>query len=275
MTALRSLVQHGGSSPEMPRVPELEDLYNFHGGVRFRQGQFIMIVGRSGAGKSAFALWLCRQWNARTLYLSGDMSPFTASTRLASMSLEATTQEVEAMFKGSDIARASVLEALAGIRINFSFASPITWWGIDEELHSHVESWNAYPDVLVVDNIMDLENCHSDYVEQMAAMQDLTALARAYGVTIIALHHATDKGTQAAMDPFSPPSRNEVKGGLSEKPELTLSVALNPVGNAFRVAPIKQRDGYSDPSGKNYVTLQAHPQWTSYSKYDPHRRVNL
>ena len=273
MTALRSLVQHGDSSPELPRIPELEDLYNFRGGVRFRQGMVGMIVGRSGAGKSAFALWLCRKWNARTLYLSGDMSPFTVSTRLASMSLRATTAEVEAMFKGSDIARAAVLEALEGVRINLSFASPITWRGIDEELFAYVELWNRYPDVMVVDNAMDIENCHSDYTEQMAAMQELTALARATGMTILILHHATDKGTQAAMDPFSPPSRNEVKGGLSEKPELTLSVALNPVGNAFRVAPIKQRDGYSDPSGKNYVTLQARPEWTTYERYDPRAKL--
>lgn len=270
MTALRSLVQHGGSSPEMPYVPALEDLYGFKGGVTFRRGQLIMLAGRSGAGKSAFAMWLCRQWNARTLYLSGDMSAFTASTRLASMDLRSTTKEIEHILReGTDHARQEIMDALAGINIQFSFSSPITWRGFDEEMDAHVEEWNAYPDVVVWDNLMDVENCHSDYTEQMAAMQDLTAIARITGSTIIILHHATDKGANAAMDPFSPPSRNEVKGGLSEKPELTLSVALNPVGNAFRVAPIKQREGFCDPSGKSYVTLQANPQWTTYEKYVP------
>lgn len=273
LTALRSLVQHGESAPEMPKVVELEDLYKYRGGVTFRRGQLIMVVGRSGAGKSGFTLWLCRQWGVRTLYLSADMSGFTASTRLASMALDATTHEVEAMIKGSDVARQAVLDALADMNITFSFASPITWRGLDEEIFSYVEEWNEYPEVLVVDNLMDIENCHSDYSEQMSAIQDLTALARKTGMTIIILHHATDKGTNAAMDPFSPPSRNEVKGGLSEKPELTLSVALNPNGNAFRVAPIKQREGFCDPSGKSFVTLRSRPEFTKYERYASHAGI--
>ncbi|OJF13119.1 hypothetical protein [Couchioplanes caeruleus] len=36
------------------------------------------------------------------------------------------------------------------------------------------------------------------------------------------------RGWEAKSDPWAPPSREQVKGGLSEKPELSLSVALDP-----------------------------------------------
>ena len=275
MTAWKSLSTFGSNSPELPRIPALEDLYSFKGGVTFRQGMLMMIVGRSATGKSGFALWLAQHWGLRTLYFSADMSAFTASTRLAGMNLRSTREEVLAMMDGSDIAQRAIRDSLTNTRIQFSFGSPITWQSYDEEMWGFVEEWNAWPDLVVVDNLGDIEGCTTDYVPQMEALQDLTGIGRERGITTMVLHHATDAGTTAQLDPFTPPGRGEIKNKVSEKPELTLSVALNPVGNAFRVAPIKQRDGYCDPSGKSYVTLQARPEFTQYERYDPHRRVNL
>ncbi|WP_275404913.1 AAA family ATPase [Streptomyces sp. SID10815] len=250
----------------MPRVEAFEALYNI--GCRPRHGEVVMIAGRSGTQKSGLALFWVAQMNLPTLYFSADMSAFTASSRLASMATGDTTAMVEAGMAEGGRYRETYLNALDHSRITFSFGSPITWRDVDEELEAYVELWNAYPSVLVFDNLMDFENAESDYTEQMAVMSGLTELARATESTVIVLHHASDKSWEAKSDPWAPPSRDQVKGGLSEKPELSLSVALDPTSLDFKIAVIKQRMGPCDPTARRYATLRCHPETTTFTKLD-------
>ena len=265
LTPKRSLSLHAESGRELPRVPALSALYAK--GVRPRHGEVIMIAGRSGTQKSGFALWWTAQMNLPTLYFSADMSPFTASARLASMASGDTTEMVERGMAAGGRDRERYLEALKDSRITFSFGSPITWRAIDEEMEAYVELWDKYPEVIVFDNLMDFENAEADYTEQMAVMSGATELARATGATTMLLHHASDKSWEAQSDPWSPPSRDQVKGGLSEKPELSLSVALDPTSMAYKVACIKQRMGPSDPTGRNYATLLCKPEVTQFDTW--------
>ncbi|MFJ7202076.1 AAA family ATPase [Streptomyces sp. NPDC098789] len=258
---------HAEAGRELPRIAAFEALYNI--GCRPRQGEVIMIAGRSGTQKSGLALYWVAQMNLPTLYFSADMSAFTASSRLASMATGDTTEMVEAGMAAGGRHREGYLSALADSRITFSFGSPIAWKNVDEELEAYIELWDAYPEVLVFDNLMDFENSESDYTEQMAVMSGLTELARATGATVIVLHHASDKSWEAKSDPWAPPSRDQVKGGLSEKPELSLSVALDPSSLEYRIAVIKQRMGPSDPTARRYATLRCHPEITRFSALAP------
>ncbi|WP_267796730.1 AAA family ATPase [Streptomyces sp. H27-H5] len=267
LTPGRSLTLHAEAGRELPRIAAFEALYNI--GCRPRQGEVIMIAGRSGTQKSGLALFWVAQMNLPTLYFSADMSAFTASSRLASMATGDTTEMVEAGMAAGGRYRQEYLSALAGSRITFSFGSPIAWKNVDEELEAYIELWDAYPEVLVFDNLMDFENSESDYTEQMAVMSGLTELARATGATVIVLHHASDKSWEAKSDPWAPPSRDQVKGGLSEKPELSLSVALDPSSLEYRIAVIKQRMGPSDPTARRYATLRCHPEITRFSALAP------
>ncbi|WP_327068707.1 AAA family ATPase [Kitasatospora sp. NBC_01302] len=267
LTPGRSLTLHAEAGRELPRVEALQALYNI--GCRPRHGEVIMIAGRSGTQKSGLALFWVAQMGLPTLYFSADMSAFTASSRLASMATGDSTEMVEAGMAAGGRYRESYISALTDSRITFSFGSPITWKAVDEELEAHVELWDAYPDVLVFDNLMDFENAESDYTEQMAVMSGLTELARATGSTVIVLHHASDKSWEAKSDPWAPPSRDQVKGGLSEKPELSLSVALDPMSLEYRIAVIKQRMGPCDPTARRYATLRCHPEVTRFSSLEP------
>ncbi|WP_329022482.1 MULTISPECIES: AAA family ATPase [Streptomyces] len=254
------------SGKELPRVPAFEALYGL--GCRPRHGEVVMIAGRSGTQKSGFALYWVTQMRLPTLYLSADMSAFTASSRLASMMTGDTTAMVEAGMAAGGRHRAHYIDALSGIPLTLAFGSPITWEAIDEELEAHVELWDAFPQVVVCDNLMDFAEAESDYTAQMAVMSGLTELARATGATVIVLHHASDKSWEAKSDPWAPPSRDQVKGGLSEKPELSLSVALDPTSHEYRVAVIKQRMGPCDPTGKRYATMRCHPEITQFSRLE-------
>lgn len=270
LTPGRSLTMHAESGRELPRVEAFEALYNM--GCRPRQGEVVMIAGRSGTQKSGLALFWVSQMNVPTLYFSADMSAFTASSRLASMATGDTTEMVEAGMAEGGRYRETYVNALSGSRITFAFGSPITWRAVDEEMEAYVELWDAYPNCLVFDNLMDFDNAESDYTEQMAVMSNATELARATGATVIILHHASDKSWEAKSDPWAPPSRDQVKGGLSEKPELSLSVALDPHSQEYRIAVIKQRMGPSDPTAKRYASLRCHPEVTRFSKIE---RVTL
>lgn len=226
-----------------------------------------MIAGRSGTQKSGLALWWTATMNLPTLYLSADMSAFTASARLASMATDETTEMVEeGMAKGGKH-RARYMDALKDSRITFSFGSPITWRQIDEELEAYVELWDAYPEIIVADNLMDFDGAESDYTEQMAVMSGCTELARATGATVLIMHHASDKSWEAKSDPWSPPSRDQVKGGLSEKPELSLTVALDPNSLEYKIAVVKQRMGPSDPTARRYATIRCEPDKTRFHEY--------
>jgi len=225
-----------------------------------------MVAGRSGTQKSGFALWWCCQMNLPTLYLSADMSPFTASARVASMMMNYTTEEVEAQMQRGGRARDDVLASMADLNLTFSFG-PITWPGVDAEIEAFVELHNAYPEIIVVDNLMDLEGAASDYAIQMDAMQNITDLSRLTGATLLVMHHASDKTWDARTDPWKPPSRDQVKNGLAEKPDLTLAVAINPKSFEFYIAVLKQRMGPSDPTAQTYATIAADPRRTRFKPY--------
>ncbi|MFE7480040.1 AAA family ATPase [Streptomyces sp. NPDC057552] len=260
------MAQNAESGKELPRVEAFEALYGL--GCRPRHGEVIMVAGRSGTQKSGFALYWAAMMNLPTLYFSADMSAFTASSRLASMATGDSTEMVEAGMAAGGRHRQEYLTALAGSGITFAFGSPITWKAVDEELESFVELWDAFPQLIVFDNLMDFDSAESDYTVQMAVMSGLTELARATGATVIVLHHASDKSWEAKSDPWAPPSRDQIKSGLSEKPELSLSVALDPTSLEYRVAVIKQRMGPCDPTAKRYASMRCHPETTRFSRLE-------
>jgi len=267
LTASRALGLSANSAPELPRVDWLRDLYALGGGsgVRPRQGETIMIAGRSGTQKSGLALAWVASMNIPTLYMSGDMSAFQASCRLAGHVLGETTEQVVEGMKGPG--RGRYLEALEFLQIRFSFGKPITWKSLEQEFDAEVELYNRYPRIVVVDNLMDVQGATSDYTAQMDALQTISDMTRDTGSTAMVLHHASDKTWDAQTAPWKPPSRDQVKGGLSEKPELALTVALDPTTLTYRIACVKQRMGPCDPSATTYATLKADPERTRFHPY--------
>lgn len=261
LTPGRSLNLHAESGRELPRVPDLQPLYRM--GVRPRHGEVVMIAGRSGTQKSGFALWWTAQMGLPTLYFSADMSPFTASARIASMFIGEPTEAIEERMARGGRARQEALDTISDVPITFAFGG-LDWQSVDEELEAYVEIWDTYPEVVVFDNLMDFEGAESDYTVQMAVMSNSTAFARETGATTILLHHASDKSWDAKAAPFDPPSRDQVKGGLSEKPELSLAVALDPNTLEYKIACIKQRMGPSDPTARRYAIMRAEPSLTRF-----------
>lgn len=269
LDAARSLSLSIDSAPPLPRVAGLDALYRHN--VEPRRGEFIMIAGRSGQQKSGFALWWVSQMNLPTLYFSADMTSRQASVRLASSLMDMTTEQVERLWHEEGGAE-EIVEALRDLNITFSYG-PISWSGVDEEIEAWVELHDSYPEVIVFDNLMDIEGAESDYTEQMMTMQLLWELSRSTKATVVVLHHASDASYEAASDPYKPPSRKDIKNKLGEKPEMVLTVALNPNRGVFAVAPVKNRMGFCDMSGGTFVELDIEPEKTRFGPLTRHRVV--
>jgi hypothetical protein len=267
LNPFRALSLNVDSGRPLPRVEELSALYA--AGVTPRYGQVVMIAGRSGTQKSGFAMWLVDQLDLTTLYLAADMAPATASARIASMRTGYTTEMVEKIMELGGPERDEIEEALADSKITFAFGSPITPRNLDQHLDAFVELEDAFPECIVIDNLMDWVDAESDYKAQMSVMQTCTELARYTGATVIILHHASDKSWEASTDPWNPPSRKDIKNGLAEKPGLCLTVALDPYSMRYRVATVKQRTGKCDPSGRTFITLRCEPELTRFHKWAP------
>jgi hypothetical protein len=137
----------------LPRVAELESLYKY--GFVPRRGQLLMVAGQPGAGKSAFALWLAQRMGARTLYFSADMDAHTAVTRLAALQTGFTVDEVATALSGPGFGYFE--EALMESNIQFCFDSGPTLDDIADEITAYVELWDRYPEVIVIDNAMNVE----------------------------------------------------------------------------------------------------------------------
>jgi hypothetical protein len=265
LTPSRSLGLHAESGRELPRVDAFSALYAK--GVRPRHGEVVMIAGRSGTQKSGLALYWIAQMNLPSVYFSADMSAFTASSRIASMNTGDPTELVEIGMREGGATRQRYLDALKsgpGSNIQFSFGSPLSFQRVEDVLDARVEVFDSFPEIICFDNLMDFEGAESDYTAQMEVMSYATELARHTGATVIVLHHASDKSWEAKADPWSPPSRDQVKGGLSEKPELSLTVAFDPYSYQYKIACVKQRMGPSDPTARNFASLRIEPELTRF-----------
>lgn len=243
-------------TPKMPHLDALQPLYNM--GVYLRRGQLVMIAGRSGSMKSTTALYLAEAWGLPTLYFSADMSSDTATLKIAALKTQRRMAEVEEAKAQGNVEE--VNEALSRSKIEFSFKSPITFNDIVGELNAWVTLHNSFPEVIVIDNLQDMEGGESDYTEQMFNMSALSDLCRQTGSTVLVLHHANESGMFAAGDYVKPPSRNTIKNKVTEKPELILGVAANSELGDLYLAPLKNRQGYDDPSANNYAKLRIDPE---------------
>lgn len=258
LTASRALHRAKDATP-LPTVAELSALHEL--GVLPRLGQMLMIVGQPGAGKSTFALWYAFKLGLPTLYFSADMAAHTATTRLGALTTgERVTWVSDAIENGgSDF----IMDEMASSKIQWCFDSAPSMQDIADELDAYVELWDDFPRVIVVDNAMNVEGSGDEGSGGLRyILSELHRLGRETGSAVFVLHHAREEG-----NPLEPSAREKVQGKVAQLPELILTVALD--GEDFKIAPVKNRNGYQDPSGHNYRRLAADPERATFNTYVP------
>lgn len=248
VAATKALVKAAESGEPLPLPGALSEIVR-RGGV-FRKGHLVMIAAISNAGKSTFAEWLTAETNAPTLYFSADQDVWTTTTKLAAtLSGQPTNAVAEALSggEGQDYYN-SVLESS---NIQFSFDSNPSLEDIGAELSAYVDTWDEYPDCIVIDNLGNLDTA-GEHQDDRWICSELHGLARRTKACVIVLIHMKETGVK---DPSMPLPKKEIYNQLHRDPDLILSVALHEESSEFRVAIVKTREAKADPMAKRPIVL--------------------
>lgn len=259
---LRRKDQSGEPLPDF-----LATLHN--GGVRFRRAQVCLIVGQPGAGKSLMALFAALKSRVRTLYISADTDSKTMLWRAAACVMQAPVNEVAQMVGTS--ADVLVEEALDEVDrlIAFDWNSNPSLSDIQLETLAAEEAWGAFPQMIVIDNLMNVvANDGGDSYQGMASnMQAFHSLARKTGAAVIVLHHASLNRTKEG----EPAPMNAIIGQVSALPEMILSVMMEE--NTYKVAIVKNRHAKANREGKRQIELAVQPEMMTLFNDESERRL--
>jgi hypothetical protein len=260
ISAVRAL-SLAADAEALPRVEELADLYRY--GFVPRRGQFLLIAGQPGAGKSAFALWWIARMKLRTLYFMADSDEFTTITRIGAILTGLEVDDIgEAIESGNT---AFIEDDLDECNIQFCFDSGPTLQDIADEIDAYVELWDAFPELICIDNAMNVEaEMGEEHAGLRLVFKETHRMARETGAAVVMLHHVREEGS-----PRRPPPRSGIQGKTSQLPERILTVAFDSNENTFMFAPVKNRSGKQDPTGETFFRLTAEPERSSFRKYTP------
>lgn len=266
LTASRAVAKARQTGTPLPLLPELETLHHGYYKFVFRGSEQTMIVGQPGSQKSGWALWLLSQWaksGITGLYVSADMAQHTATTRLAAAITGHTTETVSKGLRAG--AEDYYADALAELPIRFMFNPNPTFGDILDEVDAWVEVWDEYPQVIILDNLLDIYATSGDneFTGYKSILLDAKTLARETGACVLILHHASE----GASDPTKPPPRKAVMGKVSQTPENVISVAIGDDPTDFKLAVVKQRSGPSDATAQHIEHLRVHPERNRFERF--------
>lgn len=213
-----------------------------------------MLAGPPGSFKSTFALNLAVRWAAeglRILYVSADSDQFTVAKRCAGIITGDHMATIEGTLRQG--AYANALSQLS--RVHWEF-KPLQVRAIDDRVVAIDNMHGAKPDVIFVDNLMNMVESPTDYPGQMTMVRDLDEMARGASAHICILHH-TQEHTQKKQKAFTPQPIWEIQGKVNQFPRLILTfgaaVEQEYEWGHLMVANVKNTNGPSDRSGNTYA----------------------
>lgn len=243
----KAVLREGNQAPSLPNAYD-----SFMGKqIAFRRGEVSMIAGQPGAGKSTLALALAVRARVPTVYFSADTHAHTMSLRLIAMLTGLPQDRAEPLMMED---RAWASQVLSGANhIRWSFESAPSMRDIETEIDAHIELFGTTPELVVVDNLVDLVGGEGDeWGSLRSMMRDFKWLSREHDCSFLVLHH-TSEGVQG--NPCPP--RFALQGKVAQTPALILTVAND---NGFLgVCPVKNRYGPSSPSGSDPIWLEYDP----------------
>ena len=217
-------------------------------GIRLREGVVSMIAGPPGVMKSGLALYWLGRMKVPVLYFSADMEPFEVFERAGAMMTGDTMEQVRRNPTAYE-------EGVNALPMRFVFDDSPTYDDVLLEVMAYVEVFGQPPKVICIDNLMNLTGDNEDeWAAHREHSKVIHKIGRITKSAFLVLAHMTDD----ANDVSYPQPRKKLQGKVSQLPKVILSLGFD--GEWLRVAPVKNRFGRPDSTGKTYVELYAWPQ---------------
>jgi len=227
--------------------------------VHFRRGNLHMIAGAPGSMKTMFVVDMVRRLGVPTLYFSNDSDETTIISRLLANRVQRPTQDVAEEMVQMPAWASSFLRPMANVRWSFN-PSP-TLEDIQVETEAFAEIYGDYPHLIVVDVLVNVSYYEdTDHGQIGRILQFLHGLARDSRSAVVVVHHCTE-----AVSGHPCPPRSAIMQKRAELPVLIASVAV--YDGTFYFAPLKNRWGPQDPSGKTAVSMHVDPATCSFREF--------
>lgn len=206
-----------------------------------------MIAGAPGAGKTTSALIMAIRMGRPCLYFSADSDEITMAARAAS---HVTSHPYSAVRQAQAYGMfdEEYGKAISGLPLRFVFdPSEPDMEDITNALTAYLELWGVYPELIVVDNLMNMKNDESgnEWQGMRQTVKALHWLARKTKACVWLLHHTSEQNPEWIT---SAPPRTAIQGKLNQLPEVILTMANNE--GVLWVAVVKNRHGESDPMAR-------------------------
>ena len=226
-----------------------------HYGLAIRKGELTMIAAKAGSGKSVMAISMAMAMKVPTLYFSIDSGELTQQIRCLQAITGLDSRQVEEKIQEDPDTAAALIKQHAG-HIKWDFDSE-SMWDVEEEFKVYRELMGEAPSLVILDNASDINYENGDMYQSLKQlMKELKRWARAENVAFVALHHVN------GMDPNHPwkpcPPMDALQGKISEKPAVILTIGKAQDG-FMPVAPVKNRGGVADDTGKTAMWLRYDP----------------
>ena len=230
--------------------------------IHFRRGATSMIAGVPGAFKSVLALNMVERWareHIRTMYFSPDGDEFTVVRRLSGIVTGDDSDVIESRMIRHDVDRyEQALASLEGVEVEyeqFEF----------EELVIRVKQYEAvygaYPDVIVIDNLIDFASSPYSWDEMQSFIKNLDGLAKEIKCHVLVLHHAklpdTNPNARNPLPPGRPPASHMIQGRMTQFP--TVALTLGADGLNLQAACVKNRNGRQYPDASRSIGFTVMP----------------
>lgn len=241
-------------------------------GAKIRQGQLTLVAAGSGVGKSsiitfiAMNMWTKDRQRVPTLYFSADSDVTTFGIRAGTMAIEeAFTADIEKKILSKD------QETLEKIQESTShmwvcFDSAPSCKDIQDEVDAYALVNGEYPQLIVVDNLMDVRHGTDERMGQDAILDFLKQLASAAQAAVVVLCHVVamgkgkdENGRVIDVDYASgkhPIPLSGIMNKLDKRPRLILTL-FEADTTVLGVCIVKNNNGRRDAEGN----LQVHIPW--------------
>jgi replicative DNA helicase len=238
--------------------------------IKFRRGQVCMVAAAPNAGKSMFALIYAVKAKVPTLFFSADTDIATVMMRAASHLSGHSQLLVEGNLTSNRHYYDKHLESMSNIQ--FVFDSSPSLDDIELEIKAYVELYGVPPELIVVDNLMNVvAESDNEWAGLRAIMVDFHDMARKTEACVMVLHHVSEQ-TEYGKTNF-PPHRRAIHGKVSQLPALILTLGFDPLDGTLKVAPVKNRFGPHTADGSDFATLFVNYSVCQISDADEYGRM--